>query len=60
MHVNTHKTKKSEAYTHAYIHRIHPKNNVKDIVSYFYLMTAYVFVQNEENTNNERKDNAYE
>lgn len=36
------------------------KNNVKDRASYFYLMTAYAFAQNEQNTNNEREYNVYE
>ncbi len=58
MHINA-QDKKKATYTCAHIERIQPKNNVKDIVSYFCLMTEYVFVQNEENTNNERKHKAY-
>jgi hypothetical protein len=57
-HVNTQDRKKP--HTHAHICTIHTKNNVKDTVSYFYLMTEYVFVQNEANTNDERKNKLYE
>ncbi len=57
--MSTHKTEK-KPHTHAHICTIHTKNNVKDTVSYFYLMTEYVFVQNEANTNDERKNKLYE
>jgi len=51
--------KKSPTHMHTYVEYI------LKIMSRLYLvisilMTAYVFVQNEENTNDERKDTAYE
>jgi hypothetical protein len=55
-HTHTQDKKKAGLYTR----RIHSKNNAKDIACYSYLMTAYVFVQNEENIKDEREDKEYE